>query len=142
MKYPLRMGPVDNTNNLNKFEEYIEGFFKPWYRMPNKDMSEFQIEGEDPVWEIEQIKSHRCKHPKTQYLIKWVGSDTMTYEPERNLVKYGATKMLSEYKASVRLRDKTKSKNKGKKSGYCQLGTSAKGLILTVIRLLWRLHAA
>ena len=42
----------------------------------------------------------------------------MTYEPESNLIKYGAKNMLDDYKASLRLKEKNKSKKKSKKSGY------------------------
>ena len=113
------MGPEVDDSVLHKFEEYIEEFFIPWYKMDEKDLSSEQIDGEDPIWEIEQIKSHTGKYgKKRKYLIKWVDSDNMTYEPESNLVKYGAQKLLSEYKASLRLKEKNNSKSKSKKSGY------------------------
>ena len=72
------MGPAADDSVLHKFEEYIEEFFIPWYKIDEKDLSSEQIDGEDPIWEIEQIKSHRGKHKKRKYLIKWVDSDVMT----------------------------------------------------------------
>ena len=42
---------------------------------------------------------------KKQYLIKWEGSDDMTYEPGRNLTQCGAKNMLNEYNASLRLQN-------------------------------------
>ena len=37
IKYPLRMGPVQDDSEFNKFEEYVEEFFKPWYKFSSKD---------------------------------------------------------------------------------------------------------
>ena len=121
IKYPLRMGPNMDNIDTDKFEEYIEEFFIPWYRMDNSDISDEQIEGEDPIWNIEQIKSHRGKGKKRRYLIKWENSNKMTYEPGINLTKYGAKNMVDQYEAGLRLKNKQKStsKKKGnKKSGY------------------------
>ena len=47
-----------------------------------------QVEGEDPILEVEKIVSHTGGANKTRYLTKWKGSDTMAYEPAANF-KHG-----------------------------------------------------
>ena len=64
IKYPLRMGPVQDDSNFNKFEEYVEEFFKPWYKFSSKDFTDFQVDGSDPIWTIEAIKGHKGKDIK------------------------------------------------------------------------------
>ena len=69
IKYPLKMGPTNNTEadatreaNLDK---YIDEFFLPWYKTHNPESFEdFQVEGEDPLWEVEAIVGKNGKNKK------------------------------------------------------------------------------
>ena len=54
--------------------EFIDDFFKPWYKSTEGDESE-QVEGEDPILEVEKIVSHTGRANKTRYLTKWKGSE-------------------------------------------------------------------
>ena len=36
-------------------------------------LEEFQVDGEDPLWEVEAIVNKKGKASKMQYLIKWKG---------------------------------------------------------------------
>ena len=50
------------------------------------DLSGEQVEdGEDPILEVEMIVSKKNRGRKTQYLVKWKGSDIKTWEPIRHL---------------------------------------------------------
>ena len=62
------MGPVENDDDdidqvsLNQF---TDDFFKPWYKASTGTDDE-QIEGEDPIIEVEKIISHRGSGKKHQ----------------------------------------------------------------------------
>mgnify|MGYP003335044555 CR=1 FL=1 len=67
----------------------------------NKDFSEFQTEdGCDPVWEVESIRSHKGKGSKVKYLVKWVGSEDMTWEPLKHLT--GAKEAIQDYRKELK----------------------------------------
>ena len=94
------MGPVDNDDedidqvSLNQF---ADDFFKPWYKAATGTEDE-QIEGEDPIIEVEKIISHRASGKKQRYLAKWKGSDVKTYEPADNFIKHGGQDILDAYR--------------------------------------------
>ena len=52
------MGPAINNTAEQEDEvsmnEFIDDFFKPWYKSTEGDESE-QVEGEDPILEVEKI---------------------------------------------------------------------------------------
>ena len=79
--YPLKMGPTqDNMTDIERetnFNTYIEDFFRPWYRSVegDKDCTEYQVEGEDPILEVEGIEGHMGKGARLKYLVKWKGHD-------------------------------------------------------------------
>ena len=117
IRFPLKMGPtIDNTAEQEdevSMNEFIDDFFKPWYKSTEGDESE-QVEGEDPILEVEKIVSHTGRANKTRYLTKWKGSDTMTYEPAANF-KHGGKDILEEYRLSLK-----KGKNKAN-IAHCNL---------------------
>ena len=108
VRYPLRMGPVhinDYAKDVDEdvFNKYVEGFFEPWYSAVNpSDLENEQIEGEDPILEVEAIEARRGKGKKAKYLVKWKGHVIKTYEPRDHLLKYGARTMVEEYDLKVK----------------------------------------
>ncbi len=40
---------------------------------------------EDGVFTVEEIRDRRTRNGSSQYLVKWVGSDELTWEDERNV---------------------------------------------------------
>ena len=108
--YPLKMGPVhqaiDDNNiegNEAKLDVFVEDFFRPWYKATESGEG-YQIEGEDPIMELEAIEGQSGKGNKLKYLVKWKGSEVRTYEPVKHLEKYGASESIEEYKASIKLK--------------------------------------
>ena len=81
--FPLRSGPVD-TSDVNGFDEFMERFHHQMYGH-DLDFTDWQVEGEDPILEVEMIVSKKNRGKKTQYLVKWKGSDIKTWEPIRHL---------------------------------------------------------
>ena len=112
--YPLKMGPAqDAMSNIEReesFNTYIEDFFRPWYRSVegDKDCTEYQIEGEDPIMEIEGIEGHMGKGAKLKYLVKWKGHEIKTYEPWQHLHKYGAKEAIEQYRMKNKMRTSKK----------------------------------
>ena len=108
IKFPLRMGPVNNDEedidqvSLNQF---TDDFFKPWYKAATGTEEE-QIEGEDPIIEVEKIISHRGSGKKQRFLTKWKGSDVKTYEPADNFIKHGGQDILDAYRLSLKNKSK------------------------------------
>ena len=54
------MGPTNNTENdvtrEANLDKYVDEFFLPWYKTHDPEsFEEFQIEGEDPIWEVEAL---------------------------------------------------------------------------------------
>ena len=102
--FPLKMGPTDSNNNEQidevSMNEFIDDFFRPWYKSAEGDECE-QIEGEDPILEVEKIISHSGRGSKTRYLTKWIGSDVKTYEPAANF-KHGGKDILEQYRLSLK----------------------------------------
>ena len=85
--YPLKIGPVqDNMTDIERetsFDTYVEGVFRPWYESVegNTDCTDYQIDGEDPILEVESIEGHMGKGVRLKYLVKWKGHEVQTYEP-------------------------------------------------------------
>ena len=88
------------------FESYVEDFFRPWYNVAEGKEDE-QIEGEDPILEVESIEGHMGKGPKLKYLVKWKNHDVKTYEPYRHLFKYGANykESILEYQNKIKVKN-------------------------------------
>jgi len=110
IRYPLKMGPVNEENdddniegNEVKLDVFVEDFFRPWYKATESGEG-YQIEVEDPIWELEAIEGQSGKGKKLKYLVKWKGSDVRTYEPVKHLEKYGASETIAEYKAYLKLK--------------------------------------
>ena len=85
--FPLRSGPdALRLDSLDEFEGFIQSFE---YQMYGNEITEedkaWQIEGEDPLAEVEAIELKRGKGKKAKYLVKWVGSDKKTWEPLSHL---------------------------------------------------------
>ena len=98
-KFPLRMGPVTD-DKTSDFDSFIEAYHHQMYGN-DKDFSEFQTEdGCDPIWEVESIRSHKGKGRKVKYLVKWVGSDDMTWEPLKYLT--GAKEAIQDYRKELK----------------------------------------
>jgi len=109
--YPLKMGPVHDsmtdTEREASFESYVEDFFRPWYKVAEGKEDE-QIEGEDPILEVESIEGHMGKGHKLKYLVKWKHHDVQTYEPYKHLFKYGAKESILEYQNRIKMKNKKK----------------------------------
>ena len=58
------MGPVHDsmadTEREASFESYVEDCFRPWYKVAEGKEDE-QLEGEDPILEVESIEGHMGK---------------------------------------------------------------------------------
>ena len=108
--YPLKMGPVqDNMTDIERetsFDTYIEDFFRPWYKSVegNTDCTDYQIDGEDPILEVESIEGHMGKGVRLKYLVKWKGHEVQTYEPWQHLHKYGAKEVIEQYRIKNKMR--------------------------------------
>ena len=67
------MGPVqDSMTDIERetsFVTYIEDFFRPWYKSVegNTDCTDYQIDGEDPILEVE---SHRSVQRNTRIILQ------------------------------------------------------------------------
>ena len=109
--YPLKMGPVHDsmtdTEREASFDTYVECFFGPWYKVTECN-EDYQIEGEDPIWEVESIEGHIGKSHKLKYLVKWKDHDVKTYEPYKHLFKYGAKEAILEYQNKIKMNKKKK----------------------------------
>jgi hypothetical protein len=111
--FPLRSGPdALRPDSLDDFEGFIQSFE---YQMYGNEITEedkaWQIEGEDPLAEVESIELKRGKGKKAKYLVKWVGSDKKTWEPLSHLK--GAKDAVAQYEAQFG-RQPAKDKAKGK----------------------------
>ena len=84
-EFPLRMGPND-VNDTKDFDEFMDAFHSQMYgQVKPEDMKEYQVDGEDPIWEVESIKGKRGKGRSLKYLVKWKDHDTQTWEPLKHL---------------------------------------------------------
>ena len=127
--YPLKMGPAqDNMTDIEReasFNTYIEDFFRPWYRSVegDKDCTEYQVDGEDPILEVEGIEGHMGKGARLKYLVKWKGHEVKTYEPWQHLHKYGAKEVIEQYRMKNKMRTSKKANlaNTEGKIYYCNL---------------------
>ena len=109
--YPLKMGPIhdgmSDTEREASFDTYVESLFRPWYKVTECD-EEYQIDGEDPIWEVESIEGHIGKGHKLKYLVKWKDHEVKTYEPYKHLFKYGAKEAILEYQNKIKMNKKKK----------------------------------
>ena len=98
-KFPLRSGPVVSSDDVDtkSFDEFMDVFHHQMYGN-SKDHSSEQIDGEDPIMEVEQIVAKTGKGKKTRYLVKWKGSDDKTWEPVSHLK--GATEAIQRYEST------------------------------------------
>ena len=96
--YPLRMGPVDK-GDIEGCDAFMDKFHHTMYG-ETEDMEDWQVEGEDPILQVESIASKKGKGKKTQYLVKWCDSDVKTWEPIKHL--QGCKEAIQTYEASVR----------------------------------------
>ena len=127
--YPLKMGPVqDNMTDIERetsFDTYIEDFFRPWYKSVEGDIdcTDYQIDGEDPILEVESIEGHMGKGVRLKYLVKWKGHEVQTYEPWQHLHKYGAKEVIEQYRIKNKMRTGKKANlaNTEGKVYYCNL---------------------
>ena len=97
--FPLKMGPVLTHHDVD--DDFYDKFMVTNYKInEDLDLTDEQVEGEDPVLEVEGIRARKGKGNKLKYLVKWVGSDTCTWEPSRHMTKYGASAMIKEFNLS------------------------------------------
>ena len=123
------MGPVqDSLTDIERetsFDTCIEDFFRPWYKSVegNADCTEYQIDGEDPILEVESIEGHMGKGVRLKYLVKWKGHDVQTYEPWQHLHKHGAKEVIEQYRIKNKMRTGKKANlaNTEGKIYYCNL---------------------
>ena len=123
------MGPAqDNMTDIEReanFNTYIEDFFRPWYRSVegDKDCTEYQVDGEDPILEVEGIEGHMGKGARLKYLVKWKGHEVKTYERWQHLHKYGAKEVIEQYRMKNKMRTSKKANlaNTEGKIYYCNL---------------------
>ena len=54
-EFPLRMGP-DDVNDTTDFDAFMKAFHDQMYsHVKPEDVSEYQVDGEDPVCEVEKV---------------------------------------------------------------------------------------
>merc|ERR1712110_28663 len=53
---------------------------------------------EEEEWEVEKVVGRRVEEEEVQYLVKWVGWEEATWEPELNLA--GSETLISDYQTS------------------------------------------
>ena len=104
--FPLRMGPV-STSPLRPEEwdenHFLNGFMNPHYKANEGELyPDERVEGEDPLLTIKGIRGKKGKGNKLKYLVEWEGSTIQTWEPSRNLTKYGASDMVKDYNLSLK----------------------------------------
>ena len=68
--FPLREGPVPIKDIALK--KFLDKYNLPNYKN-TPDTTDYTIDGEDPIWEVEAIQGKKGKGSKAQYLIKWKG---------------------------------------------------------------------
>ena len=60
-EFPLRMGP-DDVKDTTDFDAFMKAFHDQMYsHVKPEDMSEYQVDGEDPVWEVEEVVTRKGK---------------------------------------------------------------------------------
>ena len=102
--FPLRVTPDTDTSESKDFESFMSAFHHQMYG--EHDESEFsheQVEGSDPILEVERIKDKKGKGAKVKYLVKWVGYDDETWEPSKHLT--GCKQMITAYNQSLKQPD-------------------------------------
>ena len=93
----MRSGPVVHDNDrLQDFEYFMSAFHHQMYGQ-EKDFTDWQIDGEDPILEVESIESKTGKGRRTKYLVKWKGSDDKTWEPVKHLK--GCEKAIQDFES-------------------------------------------
>ena len=92
-RFPLREGPQSPSGD---YKEFLETFLLPAYSAA-EGMEEEQVDGEDPLMEVEAIVGKQGKGKKIKYHVKWKGSEIKTWEPKSHLIKYGSSKLVADY---------------------------------------------
>ena len=103
IKYPLKMGPDEKNNNVpeDDFESFMDDVCKVLYKPePIEAYSHLQVDGEDPIMEVEAILGRKGKGRGTKYKVKWKGYNKTTWESAREMIRTGASEMVEEYKQS------------------------------------------
>jgi len=98
--FPLRNGPEGTVNTT---EENAKRFYDKYnlaqYERDQPDDEEYQVDGEDPVSNVEKITGKKREKRVTMYRVKWVGWKKESWEPLKNLVndEYDCKKLIKEY---------------------------------------------
>ena len=80
----LREGPHKKKGSKT-VREFVAKYNLPSYKCGGAGTPDEQIDGRDPVLEVESIQGKRYRGNKTRYHVKWKGSDVMTWEPKTHL---------------------------------------------------------
>ena len=83
------------------FESFMDDVCKVLYKPePIEAYSHLQVDGEDPIMEVEAILGRKGKGRGTKYKVKWKGYNKTTWESAREMIRTGASEMVEEYKQS------------------------------------------
>ena len=96
LEFPLIVGPGEGKP-IEEFETFMSKLLEPRYTAAKGSVEE-QVDGEDPILEVEEIVGKRGSKKKSmKYQVKWKGSKVLTWEPLSHLK--GASKAIKEYES-------------------------------------------
>ena len=115
----LKEGPHKDRGSKT-VREFVSKYNLPTYKGSGRGFEHEQVEGRDPVLEVEAIQGKIGRANKTRYLVKWKGHIERTLEPKSHLK--GCMDLVQQYEDSL---NKARSSSKAKR-------VTASGMSLTV----------
>ena len=86
LEFPLIVGPGEGKP-IEDFEDFMSKLLEPRYTAAKGSVEE-QVDGEDPILEVEEIVGKRGSKKKSmKYQVKWKGSKVLTWEPLTHSVR-------------------------------------------------------
>ena len=79
-------------------KEFVSKYNLPAYKGSGRGFEHEQIEGRDPILEVEAIQGKVGRANKTRYLVKWKGHIERTLEPKSHLK--GCMDLVQQYEDS------------------------------------------
>ena len=80
----LKEGPSAEKGNKT-VKQFLTKYNLPSYKCGGVGTTDEQIDGCDPILEVESIQGKKNRGNKTRYLVKWKGHVEMTWEPKSHL---------------------------------------------------------
>ena len=94
----LKEGPHKDRGSKT-VREFVSKYNLPTYKGSGRGFEHEQVEGRDPVLEVEAIQGKIGRANKTRYLIKWKGHIERTLEPKSHLK--GCMGLVQQYEDSL-----------------------------------------